>query len=44
MTGGREECAAQGLCAPAEWYEWEAAWEFARISIQNLIQSSKDQF
>ena len=31
-------------CAPAEWCEWEAAWEFARISIQNLIQSSKDQF
>lgn len=44
MTGGGEECAAQGLCAPAEWCEWEAAGAFARISIQNLIQSSKDQF
>ena len=25
MTRGGEECAAQGLSAPAEWCEWEAA-------------------
>lgn len=37
MTGGGDECAAQGLCAPVEWYEWEAAGDRKAFAIPGSV-------